>query len=233
MKRVPPSEFLKTSLWYYLQIMRFGTLSGVVITAILLGMTYLITEPISAFFELDRNADMYLKLLFFIAVPIAAYWGYRRYEEYKVDKFVDEKSAQILGRVKLSLDENRPEILRSFEEIEEILGSCSDAEKISAGNSINLIWRMFSVKFGSVEDYQKLSDAEKGEFLQQMSDMQLHIIEEEQQGEAPPGSTHGACLVVSYIGAITADEGADVINYMAFTVEGYGLMAHNFMQSDS
>ena len=104
-----------------------------------------------------------------------------------------------------------------------------DAQSIlGMSNTIYSFWNIFSVKFNTVENYLKLSHNEKAVFLAQIATMIEKIGADEENGDAPEGSTVGGALMQMYFAALSHNDSPRLIEEIANFLEpyiGYDLQA--------
>ena len=132
---------------------------------------------------------------------------------------------------KLPLNEQQVKTLRkeNLKHFEKIIKGMGEDEMRYVSMSVYNCWKMFNVKYKSVQNWQKNQDniIEWITFLDGLAKEQL---KKEMAGDLPFGTTSGVYLSIFFFKAVALNEGAEAINTMSDHMEKFNRTGYQINQ---
>ena len=95
--------------------------------------------------------------------------------------------------------------------------------------SVYNCWKMFNVKYKSVQNWQKNQD-NKIEWITFMDGLAKEQLKKEMAGDLPFGTTGGVWLSIFFFKAVALNEGAEAINTMSDHMEKFNRTGYQINQ---
>ena len=111
----------------------------------------------------------------------------------------------------------KSENLKNFEKVVKGMG---EDEMTPVSMSVYNCWKMFNVKYKSVQNWQKNQDNQI-EWITFLDGLAKEQLKKEMAGDLPFGSTSGVYLSKFFFSSVALNEGAETINAMSDHMEKF------------
>ena len=120
----------------------------------------------------------------------------------------------------------KSENLKNFEKVVKGMG---EDEMTPVSMSEYNCWKMFNVKYKSVQNWQKNQD-NIIEWITFLDDLAKEQLKKEMAGDLPFGTTSGVYLSIFFFKAVALNEGAKTINAMSDHMEKFNRTGYQINQ---